>query len=295
MLTFIGITLVVIGIATFILKKVYTNNPKFNIPNSKRSFQIIVMGVFIAILNGMFFYADAGTAYAVQYVTGGDKMITTQGLKLKWWGRIIPLSYETSIKDIIVVSKPSGLLSVPGRGPDKQECLAYHLEPHYSELKIVHRLDMDTSGLMVLARSAEVHRLLSRQFQERQTEKTYHAICSGKPSLQSGYINLPMRCDWEKRPLQMIDFKQGKGAQTYWKVLQQYQNSFLVELTPITGRSHQLRLHMKSLGHPILGDNLYADPYSLTQAARLMLHAKTLSFTHPINNQKMDFDCLSEF
>lgn len=102
MLTFIGITLVVIGIATFILKKVYTNNPKINIPNSKRSFQIIVLGVFIAILNGMFFYADAGTAYAVQYVTGGDKMITTQGLKLKWWGRIIPLSYETSIKDIIV-------------------------------------------------------------------------------------------------------------------------------------------------------------------------------------------------
>ena len=102
MLTFIGITLVVIGVATFILKKVYTTNTKFNIPNTKRSFQIIVLGVFIAILNGMFFYADAGTAYAVQYVTGGDKMITTQGLKLKWWGRIIPLSYETSIKDIIV-------------------------------------------------------------------------------------------------------------------------------------------------------------------------------------------------
>ena len=102
MLTFIGITLVVIGVATFILKKVYTSNTKFNIPNTKRSFQIIVLGVFIAILNGMFFYADAGTAYAVQYVTGGDKMITTQGLKLKWWGRIIPLSYETSIKDIIV-------------------------------------------------------------------------------------------------------------------------------------------------------------------------------------------------
>lgn len=102
MLTFIGITLVVIGIATFILKKVFTNNTTFNIPNQKRSFQIIILGVLMAILNGMFFYADAGTAYAVQYVTGGDKMITTQGLKLKWWGRIIPLSYETSIKDIIV-------------------------------------------------------------------------------------------------------------------------------------------------------------------------------------------------
>ena len=102
MLTFIGITLVVIGIATFILKKVFTNNTTFNIPNSRRSFQIIILGILMTILNGMFFYADAGTAYAVQYVTGGDKMITTQGLKLKWWGRIIPLSYETSIKDIIV-------------------------------------------------------------------------------------------------------------------------------------------------------------------------------------------------
>lgn len=102
MLTFIGITLVVIGIATFILKKVFINNTKFNIPNQKRSFQFITIGILMTILNGMFFYADAGTAYAVQYVTGGDKMITTQGLKLKWWGRIIPLSYETSIKDIIV-------------------------------------------------------------------------------------------------------------------------------------------------------------------------------------------------
>ncbi len=102
MLTFIGITLIVIGIAIFVLKKVFTNNTNFNIPNQKRSFQIIILGILMTILNGMFFYADAGTAYAVQYVTGGDKMITTQGLKLKWWGRIIPLSYETSIKDIIV-------------------------------------------------------------------------------------------------------------------------------------------------------------------------------------------------
>jgi len=196
---------------------------------------------------------------------------------------------------IVVVNKPSGLLSVPGRGPEKQECLGLHLENLYPDIKIVHRLDMDTSGLMVLARSAEVHKHLSRQFQERQTHKTYHAICSGKPKLQSGYINLPMRCDWEKRPLQMIDFKQGKGAQTFWKILAQANDRFLVELTPITGRSHQLRLHMKSLGHPILGDNLYADSTSLNQANRLMLHAKTLTFTHPINQQEMQFNCPSLF
>ncbi|WP_040725592.1 RluA family pseudouridine synthase [Thiomicrorhabdus sp. Kp2] len=196
---------------------------------------------------------------------------------------------------IIVVNKPSGLLSVPGRGVDKQECLASHLAADFADVKIVHRLDMDTSGLMVVARSAEAHRHLSRQFQERQTQKTYHAVCSGKPSLKSGYINLPMRCDWEKRPLQMIDFKQGKGAQTHWKILEQNRDTFLVELTPITGRSHQLRLHMKSLGHPILGDNLYADFFSLNQSPRLMLHAKTLSFSHPITENKMDFDCPSLF
>ena len=196
---------------------------------------------------------------------------------------------------LIVANKPSGLLSVPGRGADKQECLLSHLLIDFPDAKIVHRLDMDTSGLMVVARSAEVHRHLSRQFQERQTQKTYHAICSGRLNTLSGYTNLPMRCDWERRPLQMIDFKQGKGAQTFWKVLQQNPESFLVELTPITGRSHQLRLHMKSLGHPILGDNLYADPHSLQLSNRLLLHAKTLSFTHPITEELLSFDCSANF
>jgi len=196
---------------------------------------------------------------------------------------------------LIVANKPSGLLSVPGRGVDKQECLLSHLLIDFPDAKIVHRLDMDTSGLMVIARSAEVHRHLSRQFQERQTHKTYHAVCSGRLNTQSGYINLPMRCDWERRPLQMIDFKQGKGAQTFWKVLHQGPESFLIELTPITGRSHQLRLHMKSLGHPILGDNLYADPHSLKLSKRLLLHAKTLSFTHPITEELLSFDCPANF
>lgn len=196
---------------------------------------------------------------------------------------------------LIVANKPSGLLSVPGRGEDKQECLLSHLLNDYPDAKIVHRLDMDTSGLMVVARSAEVHRHLSRQFQERQTQKSYHAVCAGKPCVSSGYINLPMRCDWERRPLQMIDFRQGKGALTLWKVLNQYADSFLVELTPITGRSHQLRLHMKSLGHPILGDNLYADYHSLQQSNRLMLHAKTLSFLHPISNKTLHFNCPTDF
>lgn len=196
---------------------------------------------------------------------------------------------------IIVINKPSGLLSVAGRGPEKYECVLYHLEAKFADAKIVHRLDMDTSGIMVLARDADSHRHISRQFQERQTQKTYHAVCAGLPCETSGKVNLPMRCDWEHRPRQMIDFKQGKGATTLWRVQQQADNCFLVELTPITGRSHQLRLHMKSLGHPILGDNLYADPISLKQAPRLMLHASQLSFQHPNSLQTLEFYCPSEF
>lgn len=198
-------------------------------------------------------------------------------------------------EDIVIANKPSGLLSVPGRGPEKQECLLSHLQLTYPEIKIVHRLDMDTSGLMVLALNADVHRALSRQFQERETSKRYRAICAGMPSVQQGAINLPMRCDWDRRPLQMIDFKQGKSAQTHWKVLQQSNNQFLVELTPITGRSHQLRLHMKSLGHPILGDNLYADGIALRMSPRLLLHATSLSFTHPATKQWLEFNLLPEF
>ena len=197
--------------------------------------------------------------------------------------------------NIVVINKPSGLLSVPGRGADKYECLEYHLKNEFGELFIVHRLDMDTSGLMVIARDKETHRQLSRQFQERLTQKTYHAICTGKPTQNSGAIHLPMRCDWEKRPLQIIDFKQGKSASTAWQVMAQYSNSFLVELTPVTGRSHQLRLHMKSLGHPILGDNLYADTMSLAMSPRLMLHASALSFTHPKSQETLFFECTADF
>ena len=196
---------------------------------------------------------------------------------------------------IVIANKPSGLLSVPGRGPEKQECLVSHLLPLYPTIKIVHRLDMDTSGLMVLALNAEAHRNLSRQFQERETSKTYHAICAGIPSQNQGTIKLPMRCDWEKRPLQMIDFKYGKSAETHWRTIQQNTDSFLVELIPVTGRSHQLRLHMKSLGHPILGDNLYADPMALNMSNRLQLHATTLSFKHPVTQKTLVFTAPHNF
>jgi len=196
---------------------------------------------------------------------------------------------------LIMVNKPSGMLSVPGRGENKQACLITHIQTRYPEALIVHRLDMDTSGLMVLARNKESHRHLSRQFQERQTKKAYMAVCSGVPSITQGKTSLPMRCDWERRPLQMVDFKQGKYAETHWQIIEQYQETFMVKLSPITGRSHQLRLHMKSLGYPILGDNLYADPISLNLMPRLMLHAELLGFTHPSSLKPMLFNCPAKF
>ncbi len=196
--------------------------------------------------------------------------------------------------DILVVNKPSGLLSVPGRGTDKHESLLTHLKNYCNNSLIVHRLDMDTSGIMVLAKHKEAHRHLSIQFQERKIQKKYHAICFGKLPVSSGTIHLPMRCDWGNRPKQIIDFIHGKYATTHWKIIKKLiisskHHAFLVKLIPITGRSHQLRLHMQMLGTPILGDNLYADDVSLQAAKRLLLHASYLNFQHPKNHKKMTF------
>lgn len=192
--------------------------------------------------------------------------------------------------DLLVVNKPAGLLSVPGKELDPEINLLAQVKKHAPSALIVHRLDMDTSGIMVLAKNKASHRHLSIQFQDRLTEKTYQAICFGTPSSLKGYINLPMRCDWENRPLQMIDFKQGKYASTLWEVIAQYRDAFEVNLTPITGRSHQLRLHMKMLGHPILGDNLYADKRSYIASKRLLLNAASLKITHPSTEKTMLFE-----
>ncbi|MDX1795557.1 MAG: pseudouridine synthase [Hydrogenovibrio sp.] len=197
--------------------------------------------------------------------------------------------------DILVVDKPAGLLSVPGREADPSASLIGQIHTRYPDALIVHRLDMDTSGIMVLARNAQGHRALSKQFEQRQTKKQYQAICFGRPTQTKGSVNLPMRCDWENRPIQMIDFKQGKFAQTHWQLVEQMDRSFKVLLTPITGRSHQLRLHMKQLGHPILGDNLYADADSLNAALRLCLHASLLTFTHPTTAESLNFTHPAEF
>ncbi len=196
---------------------------------------------------------------------------------------------------LIFINKPSGLLSVPGKDANPDYCIVGQLNQYLQGCLIVHRLDMDTSGIMVLAKDKQTHKALSRQFQERQTKKEYQAICSGIASQKNGSIKLPMRCDWANRPIQIIDFKQGKHAQTNWQVIEQKTDIFKVLLSPVTGRSHQLRLHMKQLGHPILGDNLYADKISYSQKNRLMLHASKLKLTHPNNNKPLTIKDTAEF
>ena len=181
------------------------------------------------------------------------------------------------------------LLSVPGRGEDKKDCLISRLAVDFPEILTVHRLDWETSGLTVLALKKDVHRHLSRQFEQRQVHKNYTAVVYGTPDKENGEINLPLRCDWENRPRQIVDYKQGKAAQTFWECLDKAENATRLLLTPITGRSHQLRVHMQSIGHPILGDQLYAHADAFAMSERLLLHATRLEFTHPESNKTVKF------
>ena len=191
--------------------------------------------------------------------------------------------------DVIVVNKPSGLLSVPGKAPEHRDSLITRIKRVYPDARIVHRLDMATSGVMVVAQHKDSHRQLSRQFELRQTAKRYFARIAGVPAQSSGSVDLPLICDWPNRPKQKVDFESGKPALTHYKVVQQDATEALVALIPITGRSHQLRVHMLELGHPILGDRLYGTPSVIASAPRLQLHAETLSFTHPTSGKRMQF------
>ena len=198
--------------------------------------------------------------------------------------------------DFIILNKPANLLSVPGRGPDKQDCLSARVQAELPSALIVHRLDYDTSGIMLMALNKKAQGQMGRLFQERQVSKTYIAIVDGYPAAESGSIDLPMRCDIERRPLQIIDHEQGKSALTHWRALEQYNNETTrIELKPHTGRSHQLRLHMFSLGHAILGDNLYGTEKTHAMSPRLLLHAAHLSFKHPLSEQMLSIDCHSPF
>lgn len=190
---------------------------------------------------------------------------------------------------LIVFDKPAGLLSVPGIGPEKADCLAARVQAAHPGARIVHRLDRDTSGVIVMARDAEAHRALSIQFQDRIVDKTYVGVVAGVVAGDDGEIDLPIRKDLDDPPRQIVDHVHGRPSVTRWRVLERGDDRTRLELRPITGRSHQLRLHLASIGHPVLGDDLYAPPASRDAADRLLLHATSLSVVHPTTAAPMTF------
>ena len=196
--------------------------------------------------------------------------------------------------DLLVVNKPSGLLSVPGKGPDKQDCLWTRLQAQHPGALVVHRLDQATSGLMVFALNPATQRALSMAFQARQVDKQYLAWVEGVLPVSEDWqtIDLPILLDWPNRPVHIID-PSGKPSVTRWRCVQQHATlpGSLLELQPQTGRTHQLRVHLKAIGHPIWGDALYAPPEVLARAPRLLLHAQSLALQHPVTRQARRWTC----
>jgi len=207
----------------------------------------------------------------------------------------IDIVYEDT--SLLVLDKPPGLLAVPGVGPDKKDCLSARVQAAYPSATVVHRLDRDTSGLMVMALNPNIHRALSAQFEHRKVSKTYHAVVAGTLEKQRGTIDLPIHRDWQKHnpPMYKVDHERGKSSVTHWHVLKQYDEQASLELYPQTGRSHQLRLHLLTIGHPILGDNIYAPDTVKALANRLMLHASILKFQHPTSRETVQFKRMADW
>lgn len=207
--------------------------------------------------------------------------------------------------DLLVLAKPPGLLCVPGRGPDKQDCLSAHAQACWPGALVVHRLDQATSGLVLMARHIEAQRRLGDAFAQRRVDKRYQAVVRGLPQPDANaddtdgwsLIDLPLIADWPNRPLQKVDREHGKPSQTRWRSVRHdaARGVTLLDLEPLTGRSHQLRLHLASIGHPILGDALYADAATQAMAPRLLLHACALAFAHPMGGQPCCFTLPAEF
>lgn len=196
---------------------------------------------------------------------------------------------------LLVLDKPSGLLCVPGKGPDKQDCLSARVQHYWPDALVVHRLDMATSGLVIMARSKEVQRLLGDAFAARTVEKRYTAIVTGviPALLDNGWhsVDAPIMSDWEHRPLQKVDAQSGKPSLSLFQRHPDQRgvppHCTQIWLQPVTGRTHQLRLHMSHLGHPILGDQLYAPPVWAAASSRLLLHATELRLHHPVHQQAL--------
>ncbi len=188
--------------------------------------------------------------------------------------------------EVLLVDKPAGLLSVPGKGPDLADCLMARVQAAFPDALLVHRLDRDTSGVMIFALTPHAQRHLGLQFEKRMTRKTYVARIWGVPSEKTGTVDLPLIVDWPNRPRQMVCHETGKPAQTDWRVLKTDGETTRIRLHPRTGRSHQLRVHMLALGHPILGDPFYATGPA-RDFPRLMLHSEELRFKHPNGGRSM--------
>ena len=199
-----------------------------------------------------------------------------------------PLSILHEDARILVLDKPAGLLTVPGKLEGRQDCLLSRLQAARWDALLVHRLDCDTSGVIIFARTRQAQGFLGQEFEQRRAEKTYIARVEGVIAEDSGTVDLPLGSDWDYRPRQKVDHQHGRPAQTDWQVIGRTDRETRVRLTPHTGRSHQLRVHMLALGHPILGDQIYA-PQTRAEHSRLMLHAETLSLHHPATGERVRF------
>ena len=198
-------------------------------------------------------------------------------------------------EDLILVKKPDLLLSVPGRHPLNKDCLITRIQVKFPTATIVHRLDLDTSGIMVIPLNKSTHSNISRQFQERKIFKEYVAEVYGRIDIKTGEIALPIAPDWENRPIQVIDHQRGKRAFTRFKTIQRSPRKTRLLLQPVSGRSHQLRLHLQAIGHPILGCDLYAHEKAFKMSKRLMLHATRIHLTHPSTQKPLEGYCPPDF
>lgn len=210
---------------------------------------------------------------------------------------------------LVVIDKPAGLPAVPGRAPGLQDCAASRVQALHPDARVVHRLDMATSGLMLMARGADAQRALGAAFEQRRIAKRYTALAHGHVEAVTGEIDLPLAADWPRRPRQKVDLTSGKPSTTRWRVVAEPTGapgpsapydaaegpSTRLELEPLTGRTHQLRVHLAAIGHPLLGDTLYAPPEVQARAPRLCLHASRLVLAHPATGLTLAFDSLAEF
>jgi tRNA pseudouridine32 synthase/23S rRNA pseudouridine746 synthase len=205
----------------------------------------------------------------------------------------VPILHED--RHLIVVDKPAGLLSVPGKLAGREECVLSRLMAARWDALLVHRLDCDTSGVMVFARTKAAQGALGQEFEQRRAEKTYVARVAGRVEGERGRIDLPLGPDWENRPRQQVDHARGRSAVTDWEVVAREDGETRVRLHPLTGRSHQLRVHMAALGHPVLGDPIYAAGAAREGWPRLMLHAERLSLHHPASGERVAFTAAVPF